>query len=83
MEVTMNNLYHWHNEVIVATKMADTLREMDSIRLLHDAGLANPGLFERSVIALGKGLIWLGQRLYKDYTEPQRAYQLTSGKIAS
>jgi hypothetical protein len=78
----MNNLYHWHDEAMVATKMAEIDREMVSIRLLHDAGLTNPGLFERTAMAVGKGLAKLGQRIYKSYTEPRQAYQVNSSKFA-
>jgi hypothetical protein len=78
----MNNLYHWHDEAMVATKMAEIDREMVSIRLLHDAGLSNPGLFERTAMAVGKGLAKLGQRIHKSYTEPRQAYQVNSGKFA-
>ena len=79
----MNNLYHWHDEAMVALKMEETRREMDSIRLLREAGLSNPGLFERTAIALGGRLVKLGQRLHKNYTNPDQAYQVTSGKFAA
>jgi len=79
----MNNLYHWHDETMIALKMDEIKREMISIRLLHDAGLSNPSLFERAAIAIGHGLVKLGQRLYQNYTEPHQAYQITSGKFAA
>lgn len=79
----MNNMYHWHDAAMVALKMDEAKREMDSIRLLQDAGLSNPGIFERTAIAIGKHLVNLGQRLYKNHTEPQRAYPVTSGKFAA
>lgn len=72
----MENLYNWHAEVMVAL-------EMDSIRLLHDAGLANPGLFQRTIIALGNSLIRLGQRLKENFTDPRQANQVTSSKYAA
>ncbi|NJC97073.1 MAG: hypothetical protein C3F07_09375 [Anaerolineales bacterium] len=79
----MNNLYTWHDERMVSLKMNELDRELVSIRLLHDAGLANPGAFERTIIALANGLVRLGNRLYKSYTDPQQAYQTTSGKFAA
>jgi hypothetical protein len=83
MEVLMNNIYHWHDEVMVALEMENFKREIESIRLLRDAGLSNPGWFERMTIALGNGLVKLGQRLHKEYTAPTQAYQTTSGKFAA
>ena len=79
----MNNIYNWHNEVMVRLEMEDLKREMDSIRLLHDAGLSNPGLFERAIIALGNVLVNLGQRLHDSYTNPHQAYEVTTGKFAA
>lgn len=79
----MNNIYTWHNEVMVRLEMEDLKREMDSIRLLHDAGLSNPGLFERAIIALGDVLVKLGQRLHDSYTNPHQAYEVTTGKFAA
>lgn len=78
-----NNLYHWHDEVMVSTRMADVWRETEKIQLLQDAGLYNPGFFERMAIAVGKSLVSLGQRIHKNYTDPQRAYQVTSSKYAA
>jgi len=79
----MNDLYHWHSEVMVALEMDDLKREMDSIRLLNDATLSNPGWFERTVIAVGNTLVKLGQRLHKQYTTPTRSYQTTNGRYAA
>lgn len=79
----MDNLYHWHNEVMVRLETEEFKREMDGIRLIHDAGLSNPGLFERLAIALGDSLVKLGQRLHTNVTEPHQAYQVTSSKYAA
>lgn len=79
----MNNLYHWHSEVLVTLEMEKFKREIDAIRLLHDAGLSNPGVFERAAIALGNALINLGGRLKRNFTEPNQAYQVTSSKYAA
>jgi len=79
----MENIYSWHAEVMVGLEMEEFKKEMDSIRMLHDAELANPGLFQRVVIATGNSLIKLGQRLCKNFTDPNQAYQVTSSKLAA
>ena len=79
----MNTIYHWQNEVMVRLEMEELKREVDSIRLLHDAGLSNPGLFERFVITLGNALTALGNRLHETYTNPHQAYEVTTSKFAS
>ncbi|HEX5809202.1 MAG TPA: hypothetical protein VFY25_11090 [Anaerolineales bacterium] len=79
----MNSIYHWHNEVMVKLEMADLKREMETIQLIQDAGLSNPGWLERAAIALGGGLIRLGERLHNRFTDPRRAYQVTSSKYAA
>lgn len=79
----MDNLYHWHDEVMVGLEMEKVRHEIETIRLIHDAGLSNPGLFERAAIALGGGLMKLGKRLRKNFTEPDQAYQVTSCKYAA
>lgn len=78
----MENLYHWHSEVMVNLEMEELKREVDSIRLIRDAGLTNPSLFERAAIAIGNSLVRLGRRLYENYTQPRQAYQVTSSKYA-
>ncbi len=79
----MNNIYHWHDEVMVALEMENFKREMESIRLLRDAGLSNPSWFERLIIALGNRLMKAGRRLNEEYTAPTQAYQTTSSKFAA
>lgn len=79
----MDNLYHWHNEVMVRLETEEFKHEMDNIRLIRDAGLSNPGLFERAAIALGDLLVQVGQRLHKNFTDPHQAYQVTSSKYAA
>ena len=77
-----NNLYSWHNEMMVALEMENFKREIEQIRLLRDAGLSNPGGLERTFIALGNALVKWGKGLRENYTEPHQAYQITSGKLA-
>lgn len=79
----MNDLYHWQSEVMVNLEMEEFRKEIDAIRLLHDAELSNPGLFERAAIVLGNTLMKLGQSLKKHFTEPDQAYQVTSSKYAA
>jgi len=79
----MNDLYHWHTEVMINLEMEELKKEIDSIRLLHDAELSNPNLFERTAIAIGETLGKLGQRLHKNDTNPHQAYQVTSIKLSS
>jgi hypothetical protein len=82
MEEPMNTLYNWHDEMMVALERKDLEREIESIRLLRDAGLSNPGWLERLFIALGNSLVRWGQQLRENYTAPHQAYQITSGKWA-
>ncbi len=79
----MNNLYSWHNEVMVRLEMEDIKREIDSIRLIHDAALSNPGPLERTILAISNALIKLGQHLHDLYTYPHQAYEITTSKFAS
>lgn len=79
----MNEIYRWQNEVMVALEMDEFKRKMDAIRLIQDAGLSDPGLFERAAIAIGEVLVKLGQRLPKNFTDPHQAYQVTSCKYAA
>ncbi len=79
----MENLYHWHNEEMVRLEMEDFKKEIDSIRLINDAGLSNPNLFARLAIAVGKIFVNIGNHLHKNYTEPDQAYQVTSCKYAA
>ena len=79
----MNNISSWHNEVMVRLEMEELKREIDSIRLIHDAGLSNPGLLEHAAIAVGNALAKLGQRLHDRYTNPHQAYEVTTSKYAA
>jgi len=75
-----SNLYSWHDELMVALERQDLEREIESIRLLRDAGLSNPGWLERTYIAAGNALVKWGQHLRENYTAPHQAYQNTSSK---
>ena len=78
-----SNLYSWHDERMVALEMEELRREVENIRLIHDAGLSNPGWLERMAIALGDILVKLGKNVREQYTSPHQAYQITSGKFAA
>lgn len=79
----MNDLYSWNAEMMVNLEMEELKKEIDSIRLLHDAELSNPNLFERTAIAIGEAMVRLGRRLRENHTDPHQAYQVTSGKYAA
>jgi hypothetical protein len=84
MEVEMESFgYNWHSEMVVSYRMAEVERETEKIQLLLDAGLYNPGFFERLAGAIENKLVKLGLRIRKDYTERQRAYQVTTSKYAA
>jgi hypothetical protein len=68
---------------MVALEMEELRREVENIRLIHDAGLSNPGWLERMAIALGDILVKLGKNVREQYTSPRQAYQITSGKFAA
>jgi hypothetical protein len=68
---------------MVALEMEELRREVENIRLIHDAGLSNPGWWERMAIALGDILVKLGKNVREQYTSPHQAYQITSGKFAA
>ncbi len=78
-----NNLYSWHDEMMVALEVRNLQRELETIHLLRDAGLSNPGWLERAFIAIGNALVQWGSRLRENYTTPNQAYQITSGKRAA
>jgi len=79
----MHDLYYWNAEVMVALKMQEMRKEVDSIRLLHEAELSNPNLYVRAAISFGNVLVRLGQCLLKNFTDPHQAYQATSSKFAA
>jgi hypothetical protein len=84
MEAEMESFgYNWHGEMVVSHRMFELERETEKIQLLQDAGLYNPGFFERVVMAVEKSLVKLGLRLRKNYTGQQRAYQVTTSKYAA
>lgn len=75
--------YNWHGEMMVSYRMAEVERETEKIQLLLDAGLYNPGLFDRMAMAIERNLIKIGLRIRRNSTEKQRAYQVTTCKYAA
>lgn len=51
----MNNLYHWHDEVMVELERREIDREIANANLLREAGLAGTDWLTRAV----KGLVGL------------------------
>jgi hypothetical protein len=78
-----NYIYQWQGEMMVRHEMEEYRKEMEMIRLLNDASLSNPGLFERAVIAVGRKMAAFGNRLHTNYTEPRQAYHVTTSKYAA
>ncbi len=74
--------YNWHGEMVVSHRMSELERETEKIQLLLDAGLYNPGFFERMAMAIEKTLVKIGLRIRKNYSQ-QRAYQVTTSKYAA
>jgi hypothetical protein len=84
MEVEMESFgYNWHGEMMVSYRMAEVERETENIQLLMDAGLFNPGLFDRLAMGIEKRLVRIGLHLRRNSTEKQRAYQVTTSKYAA
>jgi hypothetical protein len=60
--MTMNNLYHWHDERMNALKMQEINQEIERMYLLKEAGLSEPGILTRAARALGSWLKVQSQR---------------------
>jgi|APDOM4702015118_1054815.scaffolds.fasta_scaffold450714_1 hypothetical protein len=77
----MNTIQYFNNvEIMVKEQMKDVQREADQVRLLHDAGLCKPTLYDRTAVAFGNALVNLGQRLQRKYAH--QAYRAAGGKYA-
>jgi hypothetical protein len=84
MEVEMESFgYNWHGEMVVSHRRLELERETEKIQLLMDAGLYNPGFVERMSMAIENGLVKLGLRIRRNYSERQQAYQVTTAKYAA
>ena len=75
--------YNWHGEMMVSYRMTEMERETEKIQLLLDAGLYKPGFFERMASAIENKLVKVGLHIHKNYSERQRAYQVTTCKYAA
>lgn len=77
----MNDIRYWTSaERTVAEGMKEIRREADTVRLLHQAGLANTG--EHMAVAFGNTLVNLGGRLQRKFARSPQAYQTSGGKYA-
>jgi len=77
------DLYSLPVEELIWLKREELTHEFESIRLLREASLSNPGLIERAYIQLGKFLVKTGQHLNDQYTSSRQTYLITSSKIAA
>ncbi|HSB02509.1 MAG TPA: hypothetical protein VLE49_17785 [Anaerolineales bacterium] len=78
----MNNLYHWHDEVMVDLEMREINREIAQANLLREAGLAGTGWLERAVNGLVK-LLRLRGKDRQDHRSMERpSYQSSHEKVA-
>ena len=72
-------IYSWQNEKMVALEMENYRREIESIRLIREAVLSNPGWVERTFIAVGNALVHWGSQLRKNYTALLRKTRIAAG----
>jgi len=70
-------------EELIWLKRQELTREFESIRLLREARLSNPGLIERIYIQLGSLLVKSGKHLQDQYTTSRQAYLITNSKLAA
>jgi len=79
----MNAFYNLgKDEIMFAEKIKDLQREVEIDRLIHEAGLSRPGLYERATTAFGSALVKLGQHLQRKYARSLQVSHTTSDKYA-
>jgi hypothetical protein len=79
----MNAFYNLgKDEIMMAEKIKDIQREVEMGRLIHEAGLSRPGLYERAKITLGSALVKLGQHLQTKYARSRQVGHTATGKYA-
>jgi hypothetical protein len=79
----MNAFYNLgKEEIMIAEKIKDIQREVEINRLIHEANLSRPGLYERATTAFGSALVKLGQHLQRKYARSHQLSHNTSGKYA-
>jgi hypothetical protein len=83
-----SNYHDLHGDAMIARRiqpafdrMEDMRREIETIRILKEAGIHTPGLFERAAMVVGIGLVNLGQYLQRKYAKPPTAQPVTSHKL--
>jgi hypothetical protein len=76
MEAPMNNLYHWHDDVMVGLEMENIRNELKETSLLHDAGLSYSDIFKQWTTAVGNMFVKLGQRMQRKNVNPNQTYEI-------
>lgn len=77
------DFYQLPIEELIWLKRQELDREFESIRLLREASLANPGLIQRAYIQLSKYLVKAGQNLHDRHTSSRQTYAITTSKFAA
>jgi len=77
------NMHDWHTEEMIYMRMREIEHEVEENRLIKDAGLAKPGLLERTGTKLGVALTKISQNMRARRISQRQAYQETSCKLAS
>jgi hypothetical protein len=76
----MNNLYNWHDERLAQLKNQDLDRELEQIRLLREAGLADHGWLARLGRKVNGGMLAFVRRLRVPGNIKQASYKSTQKK---
>ena len=69
-----NNIYHWQVEAMVYLRMREIRREVEKIALYEGKEARRPGILERMMINIWKGLVALGIRVQTIFTELDSQY---------
>ena len=79
----MSSPYHWHDEAMVQQEMRELYREIEHIRLLHDASQTKPGWFARQFTKFGNWMSRAGASMVRRHSVPvPQYYQSTSFKFS-
>jgi len=79
----MSSPYHWHDEAMVQVEMRELYREIEHIRLLHDASQTKPGWFARQFAKFGNWMSRTGASIHRRYSVlAPHYYQSTSFKFS-
>ena len=83
MEAPMNNLYHWHDDVMVGLEMENIRNELKETSLLHDAGLSYSDIFKKTTTAVGNMLVKLGQRMQRKNVNSNQTFRTQGNKYVA